>query len=157
MAAEDGVAVGHRAFGRHRAAANRTLRAVELKDDTQATLRVAPNKIVYLILLFFSFYCSSTFCCDQRFPTCGTIKGSSDLILNPNVLRCSPYHVLQDGGVGVDGLVSARLAQVEGVVHVGVGGGKPASLQPTEDERKQNQPSAQSRDEALSELATLRW
>lgn len=43
--------------------------------------------------------------------------------------------MLQDGGVGVDGLVSAGPAQVERVVHVGVGGGEPSSLQPTEERR----------------------
>ena len=40
------------------------------------------------------------------------------------------YHVLQYGGVGVDRLIPARSAQVEGVIHVGVGGGKPPGLQP---------------------------
>ena len=45
------------------------------------------------------------------------------------------YHVLQHGGVGVDGLALGRTTQVEGVVHVVVGGGEATRRQTTEDER----------------------
>lgn len=45
--------------------------------------------------------------------------------------------VLQDGGVGVDGLLSARQAQVKGVVHVGVAGGELSNLQPTGTENRE--------------------
>lgn len=55
----------------------------------------------------------------------------------PDNAQVGSYHVLQYGGVGVYGLVSACSTHMEGVVHVGVGGGKPPSLQPTEEERKQ--------------------
>lgn len=44
--------------------------------------------------------------------------------------------MLQHGGVGVDGLLSARQVQVKGVVHVGVAGGKLSNLQPTEMEKQ---------------------
>lgn len=47
-----------------------------------------------------------------------------------------PYHVLQYGAVGVDRLLSACSTQMEGVVHVGVGGGKPSSLQPAEEGKR---------------------
>lgn len=45
------------------------------------------------------------------------------------------YHVLQYGGVGVNGLVPDGSAQTERVVHVGVGGGEPAGLEPAEEEK----------------------
>lgn len=40
--------------------------------------------------------------------------------------------MLQHRGVGIDGLFSACQAQVKGVVHVGVAGGKLSNVQPTE-------------------------
>lgn len=47
--------------------------------------------------------------------------------------QLSSYHVLQNGGVGVDGLLPACSTHTEGVIHVGVGGGEPPGLQPTEE------------------------
>lgn len=45
---------------------------------------------------------------------------------------CRRYLVLQDGAVAVDVLVLLRETLLEGLVHVGVGGGEPLQLQPTE-------------------------
>lgn len=72
------------------------------------------------------------------FPSC--CFGASLKRLYLLVLPTAPlltYLVLQDGGVGVDGLLSARQAQVKGVVHVGVAGGKLSNLQPTETENRE--------------------
>lgn len=46
--------------------------------------------------------------------------------------------MLQYGGVEVDGLVQTCQTQVEGVVHVGVGGGKFPNLQPTAEGKQQD-------------------
>lgn len=46
---------------------------------------------------------------------------------------CRRYLVLQEGAVGVDVAVLLRETPLEGLVHVGVGGGKPLELQPTEE------------------------